>query len=310
MSVYNEATGLPETLDGLRQQSHADFEVIVVDDGSTDQTWRLLTSLNWPLLRLHRQLSNWGQTASLNLALSMARGQYIARHDAQDVSAPSRLEQQVAHLERHPSVAAVGCQTDWVDRQGRFIRHFDYPTKHAEIATRLKEKNSFAHGSVMIRRSALEKAGFYREPFRLAQDYDLWLRLSETSKLANLPETLYTMRFSAGMASVTRNTEQRAYADLARQLANERREHGSEQTNLESAAAALERRYSRANWLTRRIDRAQNHLNWANRLLWWGPPASQYAWPMWAYAVAAWPFSLGVWKYLAREIFRPPAGKS
>jgi len=309
MSVYNEAADLLTTLDSLRNQSFADYEVIVVDDGSTDQTWQLLTGLDWPRLRLHRNLTNRGQTPCLNLALSMARGRYIARHDAQDVSAPTRFEQQVAYLDKHPSVAVIGCQVDWVDRAGQVVRHFDFPIQHKEIVARLREKNSFAHGAVMVRREALDRVGLYREEFRLAQDYDLWLRLAEMAKLANLPERLYTMRFNARMASVARNAEQNAYATLARQLAAERAEHGLERTDVAAAADALEARFRRANWFVRRVDLATNYLNWADRLLWWGAPASQYAWTMWAYALMACPIVPRVWKYLAREILCPSRGR-
>lgn len=198
----------------------------------------------------------------------------------------------------------VGSQVEWVDRQGQLVRRFEYPTAHKEIVARLKDKNSFVHGSVMMRRDALTDAGMYREEFRLAQDYDLWLRIAEKSKAANLPETLYRMRFSARMASVARNAEQAAYAQLARTLANERAEHGSEQTDLASAAAAIEQAYSKQNWLIRQMQRAQNYAAWAERMLWWGPPSDRYVWALWSYAVTTWPLNVRAWKFAARELMK------
>jgi glycosyltransferase involved in cell wall biosynthesis len=255
-------------------------------------------------LRVHRNTANKGQTASLNLALSMSQGRYVARHDAEDISLPERLAQQIAFLDSHADVALVGTQVDWVDKGGDLVRRFEYPTEHAAIVERLKTKNSFGHGAVMARREALIEVGVYREAFHLAQDYDLWLRLSEKHRVANLPDALYKMRFSARMVSVARNAEQSAYAALARQLAAERAEHGKEQTDVNAAGAALAARYARMGLLARRRERASNFINWAERLVWWGGPAARYAWPLWTYALTAWPFSVRLWKFVARQALR------
>jgi glycosyltransferase involved in cell wall biosynthesis len=301
MTVYNGGDGLARTLDSLQQQTFQDFELVIIDDGSTDGTWDTISRIERSRVRAHRNLNNQGQTASLNMALKLAEGQYVARQDAEDISLPERFEKQVAYLDQHPAVALVGTQIDWVDAAGRLVRHFEYPTENEAIAEQLKTKNSFGHGSVMVRRDVLEETGGYREAFRLAQDYDLWLRIAQTWQAANLPETLYKMRFSARMVSVVRNAEQGAYAELARQLAGERAAHGKEQTDVEAAGAALAAQYDRG-FLARRIEQSRNYIIWAERLLWWGEPAARYAWPVWSYALGAWPFNLRVWKYLAREI--------
>lgn len=304
MAVYNGGDYLLKTLDSLQHQTFGDFELIVIDDASTDRTWEHLSQRDFKRLRVHRNLTNRGQTASLNMAFGMAYGQYIARHDAEDISAPERFEKQAAFLNDHPSVALVGTQIEWVDREGALVRRFDYPTDHSSIVTRLESKNIFGHGSVMVRRDMLDQVGAYREAFRLAQDYDLWLRLAEKYRVANLPETLYRMRFSARMASVSRNTEQAAYAQLARQLAAERAQYSSEQTDVEQAARAIARRYSRMDPISRQIERAKNMVNWAERLLWWGGPSARYAWPMWNYALMACPVHPRVWKFVARQLLK------
>jgi glycosyltransferase involved in cell wall biosynthesis len=307
MSVHNEGARLLPTLKSVEEQTFTDIEMIVIDDGSRDDTWQILSLVDRPHFRIHRQ-ANRGQTAALNLALSMARGRYIARHDAQDVSLPERFARQVAYLEANPKTALVGAQVDWIDGAGRLIRHFDYPTGSTEIKSRLKEKNAFGHGSVMIRRAALDEAGIYREAFRLAQDYDLWLRLAEKFEIANLPETLYQMRFSARMASVARNGEQAAYAGLARRLAAERAENGQEQTDVTAAGGEIVARYARMGYLARRAERGRNLVTWAERLLWWGEPASHYAWPVWTYGLLAWPFSIRLWKFAARQLRQAISG--
>jgi glycosyltransferase involved in cell wall biosynthesis len=301
IAVHNGETSLPATIECLRGQTFLDYELIVIDDGSTDHTWEYLSGLEIPRFRAHRNIANRGQTAALNQGLAMAQGRYVARHDDEDISDPKRLEKQVAFLDDHPEVALVGTQVAWIDAGGELVWQFEYPTEHQAIQERLKEKNSFAHGSVMIRREALDQVGGYREAFRLAQDYDLWLRLAEQYQVANLPETLYKMRFSAQMASVARNAEQAAYAHLARQLAAERAESGEEKTSLEDAGGEIAARYARMSALARRAEQSRNYVNWAERLLWWGEPAARYAWTMWSYALLAWPFDLRVWKFAARQ---------
>lgn len=304
MAVYNDIAGLPPTLASLRGQTFTDFELIIVDDGSTDATWESLSKLDFPRLRLLRLARNRGQTAALNAGVKLARGEFIARHDADDESMPERFAKQVSYLDEHPGVALVGAQLDWIDGEGALVHHFDYPTEHDAIRGRMRAKNSFAHGSVMVRREALAGVGGYREPFRLAQDYDLWLRIAEKHAVANLPETLYRMRFGPEMASVRRNDEQNAYAALARSLAEERAAEGKETTSLEQAALKIAVSYGSLGKVARRQQRAVNYANWAERLAWWGGGARAHVWPFWRRALRAWPLSVRVWKAAARLVLR------
>jgi glycosyltransferase involved in cell wall biosynthesis len=301
MAVYNEAKQLQKTIESIDKQTLQDYELIIVDDCSTDETWQVLNAIQHPRLKLHRNASNQGQTASLNAGIGLASGRYFARHDAQDVSAAERFAKQAAFLDANPDVALVGSQVEWIDDRGAIIRHFEYPTGYDAIIARMREKNSFGHGAAMIRRSALERVGLYREAFLLAQDYDLWLRISEQFKVANLPETLYQMRFSTQMASIARNGEQNAYAALARQLAAERSESSGERTDLDAAARAIRVRYQ-AGGIAQRLERGGNFISWADRLNWWAGSAARYAWPTWWQAVATWPFDVRIWKFVARRL--------
>ncbi|MCC6904378.1 MAG: glycosyltransferase [Anaerolineae bacterium] len=305
IAVYNSGeTGLAPALASLQAQTLSGVEVIIVDDGSTDETPVYLAALDFPGLRVQRLEANRGQAAALNAGIRLARGRYIARHDADDISAPERLERQAAFLDANPNVALLGSQVEWLDAVGRLVRRFDYPLTHEAIAAQLREKNSFAHGSVMFRREVAEAVGLYREPFRLAQDYDLWLRLCEHAQAANVPDVLYRMRFSPGMASLRRNTEQNAYAALARQLATERSEQGAESTDLEAAAQAIRERFARMPALARRRAEAANYAAWADRLTWWGGDAARQAWPVWALGMRRWPFTVALWKHAARRLLR------
>ncbi len=304
LATYNSVEGLQKSINSLVKQTYQPFELIVIDDGSKDATWQYLTQLDLPRFHAHRNIPNQGQTPSLEYGIKLARGKYIARHDDADISHPTRLEKQVAFLEATPEIALLGTQTDWIVKSGKVLRHFDRPINHAEIIEWMVNKNCFWHGSVMFRKDAFEAVGGYRTAFKLAQDYDLWLRLAEQYQVANLPETLYRMRFSVNMASVRRNDEQNAYAELARRLAAERRDFGEEQTDIEVASDKITRHFCRMDPFTRRYRRGQNYVEWAERLLWWGGPSAQYAWPMWQRAVRAWPFSLRVWKFATRELLK------
>lgn len=304
LATYNSVEGLQRSIESLRKQTYEPFELIVIDDGSKDGTWNYLSQLDFPRMHAHRNIPNKGQTASLVYGIGLANGTYIARHDAEDVSHPTRLEKQVDFLEANPDIALLGTQTDWIVKSGKVMRRFQRPTEHDEIVEWLAKKNAFWHGSVLFRREAFKVAGGFREAFLLAQDYDLWLRMSEQHRVANLPETLYRMRFSVNMASVKRNDEQKAYAKLAQHLAAERNSYGAEQTDLEAAASRIRRRFRRMDPITKRYKRAHNYVEWAERLLWWGGPSAQYAWPMWKRALRTWPFSVRVWKFAARETLK------
>ncbi len=222
MSVYNGAAHLEEAVTSILQQTCADFEFIIVNDASTDATGEILQKLDDCRVRVITNPSNLGLTRSLNIGLEAARGEYIARMDADDLSLPHRLERQLEFLEKNPAYALVGSSYYQIDEQGRLRSLIEVLTTDADLRVGLRQQNWFGHGSVMLRREAVGQVGGYDEEFAYAQDYDLWLRISEQFKLANLAEPLYCWRASASCLSHRKSREQEYFAGLARQKAEER----------------------------------------------------------------------------------------
>lgn len=219
MSVYNGETYLSEAIKSIQTQSFNNFEFVIVNDASTDRTAEILQHIDDPRIRVLTNQQNLGLTKSLNKALNHCRGEFIARMDADDLSHPLRLEKQVAFLESHPTHALVGSSYYVIDERGRTTSHAGVLTESAQIKAGLKDQNWFGHGSVMMRKSALGMVGGYDEEFRYAQDYDLWLRLSELYDVANIHEPLYFWRNTAHAISRSKAREQKHYAELAKKNA-------------------------------------------------------------------------------------------
>ncbi len=223
MSVYNGRKYLCESVDSILNQTYKNFEFIIINDGSEDNS--LDTLLEYQT-RDNRLLivnqSNIGLTSSLNRGVKLAASGYIARQDADDVSMPTRLEKQLDYMENHPEVAVLGCYVDVFNVNGvlRTCRAPRYSRKG--MKRHLSSKNLFMHGSAMMRKSCLAKVGFYRDFFRRSQDYDLWLRLSQHFDIDILPEHLYKYRITAEAISVSMWSIQKQYADIARKFHAER----------------------------------------------------------------------------------------
>jgi len=177
-------------------------------------------------MKVHTQ-GNQGLTASLNTALQLAQGTYIARLDCGDVCHSGRLKKQLHFLESHPKLALVGCRVRRMDRAQNFLGNSLVVQEPALIKRGLLNINLFQHSSVMARRESLLAIGGYRTFFRYSQDLDLFLRLSEVADLGNLEEPLSDWVLDPGSISFRRGPQQAAYADIARACAVQRR-HGEE----------------------------------------------------------------------------------
>lgn len=214
MGVHNDEEYLRDAIDSILSQSFEDFEFLVVDDASTDASTEIIQSYDDPRLRLLSNEDNKGLTRSLNEALEVARGTYIARQDADDRSHPDRLRRQVESMETHPDVAVLGTGVEIIDTEGnRINRRRVLTTPSLED---LQLKNHVIHGSVLMRRDAVEDVGGYDELFRYSQDYDLWLRLAKTYKIRNLRDPLYSLRLHDESVYFARKEQSLLYALLAR----------------------------------------------------------------------------------------------
>lgn len=194
LAVYNGGLLLDEAIHSILAQTFTDFELLVIDDGSTDDSSQRAASFNDPRIRILRNETNIGLTRSLNRGLAEARGEYVARQDADDISLPNRLAAQVEFLRSNPSVVLVGTSAVRINPKGTRIGTNDMPTTHEAIRWASLVDNPFLHTSVMFRRAVVQEAGGYDEEFVVCQDYALWNRLAAKNRVANLPERLVLMR--------------------------------------------------------------------------------------------------------------------
>ena len=204
MAVRNGAPWVGEAAKSVFAQTAADLELIVIDDGSTDATSALLATFRDPRLRVEHQPPS-GLTRSLNRALALARAPLVARLDADDVALPDRLACQRAFLYAHPDIGLLGTGAREVDVSGREVRRVSPPEKDADIRRALIRRNPFVHSSVMMRRHLVERLGGYDETLPVAQDYDLWMRMSRVTRMANLPTPLVVRRLLPRRVSVARD---------------------------------------------------------------------------------------------------------
>lgn len=201
LPAYNAERHVGVAIRSILAQSFDDFELIVIDDGSTDGTVDLIKGIGDPRIRLLRNETNRGIIFSLNRGIEEAGGRYIARMDADDISLPRRLEKQVAFMEAHPAVGLCGSWAQKFIPYGPRWTHRG-ATRSAELKAALLFATPFVHPSVMLRRSVMEEHGLrYREGYETAEDYRLWCEMATVTEMATIPEVL--LRYRISMTSVT-----------------------------------------------------------------------------------------------------------
>ena len=192
MSVYNGEKYLREAIESILNQTFTDFEFIIVDDGSIDNSLEMIKSYDDERIKIINNEENIGLTKSLNKALKVARGEYIARQDADDISLPNRFEEQIKYFEECPEVVLLGTDIYIINETGKTVGKRIVLTKPS-IKDLLKN-NQFNHGSVMFKKEVINQLGGYNELIRYSQDYELWLRIAKSHEVRNLTQSLYKLR--------------------------------------------------------------------------------------------------------------------
>ena len=219
MSVYNGERFLDEAIASICAQTYADFEFLVLDDGSSDasraiiQEWARRDFRIRPILRENR-----GLVASLNQLLGEARAPLVARMDADDVCLPERFARQVAFLHTHPDHGVVGSWADDIDEHGAPypIDAPPHPVSHDDFLAAIEQSRPLlVHPAVMYRRASVLGVGGYHSAFRHCEDLDLWLRLASCTRLCSIPERLIRYRHYADQVSSRHATEQQIGAAVA-----------------------------------------------------------------------------------------------
>jgi len=191
--VYNRERTLRATIDSVLGQTYADFELLLVDDGSKDTSIEIIRSYADPRIRLVAHERNQGIPKTRNHGLELARGELLAILDSDDVANPTRLAHQVAFLDRHPDIAAVGSWLTKINARGHTRGFMVRPTHPDDIRAHILFVSCFKNPAMMARTAVLRRFG-YREEFVYCQDIDLWGRISEQHRLANLPRFLTRYR--------------------------------------------------------------------------------------------------------------------
>lgn len=294
MPVFNGGAYLGEAVESILNQTFRDFEFLIIDDGSTDDSLKLLRQYAMRDSRIRViARENRGLTSTLNELLSIARGEFVARMDADDISMPERFARQIAFIRDNPRVVCVGAAFQMIDSAGRYLTTLTSPQTDAEIQSlHLSGHAAITHPVVMMRLAAVNQVGGYDSNYDLVEDLDLWLRLGEVGEFANLTDVLLKYRLHSKSISEMAGQKQRDAARRACESAWKRR-------NIAGIFCAHD------SWRPG-ADRGSQHT-YMLRYGWWAWNSRQrrtaviYGWK----AIKAWPFSKEGWKLLIVALLKP-----
>jgi glycosyltransferase involved in cell wall biosynthesis len=207
LPVYNCQKYIQSAIESILDQTFTDFEFIIIDDGSTDASASVIEKIKDPRIRFYKQ-KNIGLSATLNKGISLAKGEYIARQDQDDISHPTRFEKQVNFLNNNRQIGLVGTYASIINEDGNQTgRVHSHETESIKLKAILYFDNPFVHSSVMFRKESIEKAGLYNTTTpHLFEDFDLWFRVSQLYSVANIPEVLQEYRLlSSSMTKSSAN---------------------------------------------------------------------------------------------------------
>ena len=202
MPIYNAERHLEVAVRSILQQTMTDFQIICVNDGSTDGSADILARLSGEDERVKIiSQQNKGLVGALNRGLAACTAPFVARMDADDIAMPDRFEKQLAFLIDNPKILAVGSSVLEIDRDDEPLGVEHFGIQHQEIEDgMMRMKTALAHPAAMIRREVFNRLGGYRPEFEFVEDLDLWFRISEIGELANLPDVLLCYRQHASVS--------------------------------------------------------------------------------------------------------------
>ncbi|MCL5126407.1 MAG: glycosyltransferase [Deltaproteobacteria bacterium] len=214
MSVFNGSCHLGEAVKSILSQSFVDFELLIIDDGSSEPISELINCFGDDRIRLLTQ-DNMGLTRSLNKGLELARAEYVARMDADDVCLPDRLEKQYEIISSSAKPDLVGTFFEIIDETGQSVQKKSLITNPIYRLWRLLFHNNYGHGTIMFKKSSVIRAGMYDTRLRFAQDFDLWSRISKRNNTHMIPEFLYKYRMNtAGEQASVKNYDDQLQAAI------------------------------------------------------------------------------------------------
>lgn len=204
MAVYNAQTYLEEAIESILGQSFTDFEFLILDDCSTDNSSKIidLYAAKDVRIKVITNEENLGLTKNLNKLIHLADGEFLARMDADDISLNSRFKEQIEFFDSHPDIDILGTFSQDISEDGIVIGERTVPVSHKEIIKLLPKLNPLSHPTVMFRASIISKVGGYDERFRTSQDYHLWFKaVGKGLKINNIPKILFQYRMNDNYAA-------------------------------------------------------------------------------------------------------------
>jgi glycosyltransferase involved in cell wall biosynthesis len=198
MPVYNAEKYLASAIQSILDQTYKDFELLLINDGSTDKSVEVIESFNDSRIKLVHNEQNINVESTLNRGLDLIDTEYIARMDSDDIAFPNRLQKQVEYMDKHPE---VGVCSSWIHLFDAVEYDIQNPTDHDEIQCELLFHNVIAHPGVIMRKSLIDKYNLRYAKYRYAEDLDMWMRCSFLFKLHNVPEVLLNYRISSNSVS-------------------------------------------------------------------------------------------------------------